>query len=677
MNKTRKAHALHTTLAIGAALGALAVPPASRAGGTYTWLASPQNANWDTSSANWNDGANAGVPWADNAADPNSAVFPASSATELTVGSTRHVNDLTIDSTGYKFSGTGPLTVAGTIAVNGGSTYFKGALASGRGDGSLRFSSKAGKIIYVNGSNGQTGTYVDGNPTFAPNSDAAFGVVPGSEMENIFIVGTPTIYGGGAFSIHSNRTIKISSGKYFATRTDSSPQFTYKNRIVAENSPGCDYSTNTYVSVPGSTSYPIAFDPGNSRTNAFGRLQCYGQLKVVSGVTMLTGRGGTDTNAYLKVEGNSSTTFSDTKGALVVQGGELYVPASFTSYVDVRKCGHVTVTNGGKIYMPGVHWLNGISGPGRLTVAKGGEVVVGTLRLSQSPDSASQVHLNEGGILRAKSLYVEGTGYYRCDFHFNGGTFQSLQTALFNGGSQAWSDRVRFLIDKGGAIFDTNNGVDVWWYRPLTSGVAANESDGGVRKTAGTGTLIFLKPNSYNGPTQVDGGTLHARADNALPPGTTLKLANDALVNCYTYDLESPSRMTTNWLSRVEGNGLIGFSAQLHVTNAIAPSVGGELAFSHPCDLRGDLVIAASAGGCGHVKFVAAGQSLAGLSLRLASGSVLATDKARDFYKVVDAPNGYGNTQFAAVELPKAWEVRYAADGVYLRHIDATVLSVR
>ena len=669
MNK--KTNSIRATFALGAAFSvATGAALTATAGDTYTWgLSAPANAQWNTTDANWSKGGSS-VPWADNSADPNSAVFPqnggtSSGGTDITVNEKRYVNDLTINGPYYKFYGTGPITVAGTINVDGAAGNFYGSLASGRADGSLRFSSTGSKYIYVRGSNQQTSTYLNGPLLFAAFSDAAFGVVPGSEAENIFIVNNSTIYGGGAFAIHSNRTIRISSGKSLSTRTDSSPQFTYKNRIVADNSPGCDYSTNTYVSISKDTTYPIAFDTGDGRTNAFGRLQVYGRSKITSGVTMLSGSGNPGTSsAHLYVQGNNSS-FPSSKGDLLIDGGELYTPLS--GYIDIREYGQVTVTNGGKVYMPNARWINGYFSPGLLIVANGGEFTVGTLYPSMSA-TKSEVFLNEGGLMRVNTLFPDGTPKF--DFHFNGGTFEALTASPFEGSK--WNSDTRFLVDEKGAVFSVADGKTLWWQRPLESGAA---SDGGVRKTASNSTLLFKKANTYNGPTQVDGGALFCLVDGALPSGTKVKLANGARVDCYTFDQETPSRSTTNWVSRVEGDGTMEFSSQLHVTNSIAPSTSGTIRFTHVCDLRGDLEIATDAEGCGKVKFDAAGQSIAGLSLKLAAGATLDSTKR---YQVVDAPNGLADgSRFASAELPTAWEVRYTSTGVELRHIDATVLIFR
>ena len=66
----------------------------------YTWLASPADAAWNTTSLNWNSGA----AWVDDASSPNSAIFPDTSSQKsisIPTGETRHVNNMTVDGDGY------------------------------------------------------------------------------------------------------------------------------------------------------------------------------------------------------------------------------------------------------------------------------------------------------------------------------------------------------------------------------------------------------------------------------------------------------------------------------------------------------------------------------------------------------------------------------------------------
>ena len=648
-------------------------------GGTYTWLASPADGNWNTTSLNWNDGTTDGVAWVDDASNPNDAVFGTTSTKSVSVGSRLTVNNLTFTGNEYSLSGNGPLVVSGTVFLNTGSTYFRNVLTGGRADGSLHFSaSSTWKIAYVYGTaNTQTSTYLDGMVLFAPSNDRALGAVPATRTENIFITGTPTLFASGNFSINSNRTIKVLSGKHFDTGVNGGP-FTYKCRVFAENSPGRDYSTNTYLNVSPNWAGLVVFDPGAGVTNAFGRLQVNSRLKVASGVTYLTGPGGTGTSAYLYV--NGKTDWSSSYGNLTIDRGEVY--ASLSSYVDLRNYGQVTVTNGGKLYMPSVHWLNGHGSPGRLTIANGGEVTLSNLRISQS--SKSEVHLNEGGLLKAILLSIDPAATPKGTFWFNGGRLQSRDarrvffgTASATAMTEEKASGIRFAVGEKGAVFDTSNGINLWWSRPLVSGV---EQDGGLRKlgaASGENILILMNTNRYNGVTSIEGGGVQLRADNALPPGTTVRMSGvNPYLDAYTFDTTSPSRATEQWLSRVEGSGDLRSCSLLHVTNSLAPAVDGVLAFSQPCDLRGDYEIVGNSNTCSRL-FFKGKQNISGLTLKVSDFSAFNTRAPNTQYAIVVANAGYTGTFDRPADWPKGWDVKYTDGAAYLYFQKGTAFIVR
>ena len=663
-----------------AAVAASAILPAQ--GGTYTWLATPADGNWNTSSLNWSDGTTDGVAWVDDASNPNDAVFGTTSTKSVSIGSRRTVNNLTFTGNEYSLSGNGPLAVVGSVILSTGSTFFRNVLTSGREDGSLHFSaSSTWKIAYVYGTaNTQTSTYLDGSVLFAPSNDRALGVVPATRTENIFITGTPTFFASGNFAINSNRTIKVLSGKGFDTGVNGGP-FTYKCRVFAENSPGRDYSTNTYLNVSPNWTGLVVLDPGAGVTNAFGRLQVNSRLKILSGVTYLTGPGGTGTSAYLYVSGgNNSTDFSSTKGNLTIDGSEVY--ASQSSYVDLRYYGQVTVTNGGKLYMPSVHWLNGHGSPGRLTIADGGEVTLSNLRISQS--SKSEVHLNEGGLLKTLVLSVDPNATCKGTFWFNGGRLQSRdgRRVFFGSASaaamtEAKASCVTFAVGEKGAVFDTSNGQNLWWTRPLVSGA---EQDGGLRKlgaASGENILILSNTNRYNGVTSIEGGGVQVRVDNALPPGTTVRMSGvSPYLDAYTFENEDPKRATEQWLSRVEGSGDLRSSSQLHITNSLAPSVSGVLAFSHPCDLRGDYEIVGNSNTCSRLYFKGK-QDISGLTLKVSDFSTFDTRAPNTRYAILVANAGYTGTFARPADWPKGWDVKYTDTAAYLYFQKGTAFVVR
>ena len=648
-------------------------------GGTYTWLASPANGNWDTSSLNWSDGTTDGVAWVDDASAPNDAVFGTTSTKSVSIGSRRTVNDMTFTGNEYSLSGSGPLAVAGTVFMNTGSTFFRNVLTGGRADGSLHFSaSGTWKIAYVYGTaNTQTSTYLDGTVLFAPNNDRALGTVPAARTENIFITGTPTLFASGNFSINSNRTIKVLSGKHFDTGVNGGP-FTYKCRVFAENSPGRNFSTNTYLNASANWTGLVVLDPGAGVTNAFGRLQVNSNFKVASGVTYLTGPGGTGTSASLYV--NGKTGFGSSYGNLTVDGGEVYVSQSL--YVDLRNYGQVTVTNGGKLYMPNVHWLNGHGSPARLTIADGGEVTLSNLRITQA--SKAEVLLNEGGLLKTLVLSVDPAATFKGTFLFNGGRLQSRdgRRVFFGSASntamtEAKASCVTFAVGEKGAVFDTSNGQNLWWSRPLVSGA---EQDGGLRKlgaASGENILILSNTNRYNGVTSIEGGGVQVRVDNALPPGTTVRMSGiSPYLDAYTFENEDPKRATEQWLSRVEGSGDLRSSSQLHVTNSLAPSVSGVLAFSHPCDLRGDYEVVGNSNTCSRLYFQGK-QDISGLTLKVSDFSTFDTRAPNTRYAILVANAGYTGRFALPADWPKGWDVKYTDAAAYLYFQKGTTFIVR
>lgn len=646
--------------------------PAEIVAQDYAWMASPANANWDGSSANWNSGE----AWVDG----NNAVFGSSSQTTLTIGSERLVNDLTVNNVAYTFNGTGPLRVKGTITpVGAKDQHFNVPLASGRDDGSLHFYATGvdWRSAYLDSVNNlQTSTVLDGTVFIMAKGDGSFGPAPAAPTENIVInSGNPTIYGNASITVHSNRIVKIKSGA--ALWTGSNSPFTYKAQIVAEPEEDSDYSLDTKVKIRSNWGGLVTFDPGEGRTNAFGRLFIdTRRLKLASGTTVVTGPAtstGEDAIAYVK--GNGSA-FSTDRGYLLIDGGELYSPKMADNkdrYVDVGAYGQVVVTNGGKVAMAdGVQWINGLTTPGKLTVTKGGSLAVNQLRVSQSGANQSEVHLDDGGLIAVHQLRMDNdsTGL----FAFNGGSMQATKEnrAFYAGSAANWAN-VSFTVGEKGAGFDLSNGVNLWWGKPLQSGAAA---DGGLFKK-GSGILVLISANSYNGPTVLESGRIQARADHAIPDGTTLRLGGGegTRLTASTYDSENPRRPTVLSIARVEGSGELDDMNESSITGAVAPAPDGVINFMTTCSLSGDYEVTVGNNGCSCLK-VAAGQDISGLKVKIMNASALDKNADRKAYKILDAPDGCEG-RFDSSELPGKWGVRYASDGAYLRYNKGLAVILR
>ncbi len=661
-----------TTLAVASGTANL------RAATTYTWLASPADANWNTSSLNWTTDGTDAVAWVNNADDPNSAVFGDSSQKEITVGGNRRIGNLTINKNGYTFKGSScNLYIYDTMTVDGNTT-FSGKVSSGLADGSLRLTSTASSEVTVNFNSSQnafTTIYLNGTFVFVPILDNALGPKPATRTENIVVTdGSPTLFGGTyngkSFTVNSNRIVKIASGK--SLKLASNYTFTLGGPIIAEPTEGYDYSRNTHVQVRGKSGWEglIVFDPGAGVTNAFGRLKVAGRGKIASGVTRVSGPGGSteDTALLYVARGSSATEYSDKWGNLLIDGGELY--ASQQVNANVSYYGQVTVTNFGKVYMPKVDWLNGSSGRGKLTVAKDGAFTVNLLRISQS-SSLSEVHLNEGGLIEASLLCIDPAGKRNGKFRFNGGRLRSREAKnpffASTGGTSLAEDKaayVTFAVGEKGAVFDTEL-KNLYWNRPLVSDPATGfDKDGGLHKIGGN-ILILTSTNCYNGVTWIEGNDAQLRVDNALPPGTTLRLSDGGFVTAYTFEKETPQRSTEQWIGRVEGSGALKYMTQSHVTNAIAPSVDGTIKFESRCDLSGDFEVSGNAAGCSRLQ-VAAGQDISGLTLKVEDFSTFNGKATREHYQILSAPDGYTGTFALPAEWADDWKVIYTDTGAYL-----------
>ena len=647
----------------------------------YTWMASPADANWNTSSLNWNSGE----AWADDSTAPNNAVFPStSSEKKITIpsGETRYINNITVSGSDYQISGgEGMLNMAGLFSISKNCKVYPIFSSS-----SVRIGSDTGSVFYYYrwAESSQTATCLEGSVIFAPNSDYCYGPVPSEPAENIFIAsGNPCIFPNtGSITLNRNRTIKISAKATLRLGINGGPH-TIKSLIAAEKSPGCDFSTNTVVSLPNNWAGLNVFDPGEGRTNIVGRIDLQSRLQIASGVTRLgSSKNDTGATAMLYVRGKDSNTTYDNYGNLLVAGGTLY--ASQTRYVDVSKYGHVTVKDGGRVYMPNVEWLNGYNGRGRLTVTNG-EFCVNILRLSQ--DSYSEVHLEAGGLISVNRLGILPSATPQGLFRFDGGRIQARDgsnrnflgsVSVTEATEDDWSN-IKFAVGEKGAVFDTGNAQNIWWKRPLVSDA---EHDGGVRKigdtASGSNILVFLTTNCYNGVTCVESGGIQLRKDYALPSGSTLRLAkSDAYINANTFDSESPARDTTQWLSRVEGEGALLGCSNMHVTNSIAPSINGTLVFHVRCDLRGDYEITADANGCGLLDLRGENQSISNLKLKVADFETLSKDAPDTRYQILKATNGYTGKFVLPEDWPDAWKVRYTSTAAYLCRRRGMILLVR
>ena len=647
----------------------------------YTWMSSPVDALWNTTSLNWNSSE----AWVDG----NNAIFGSSSSKTVTLDGNRTAADISVN--GYTFEGSSSLSWTGTMTISG-TTTIKVPLAD-NGNG-LCFAPNA--HVFVCGSNLHTGgTYIGGSDDKAFGlyaGDATFGPVPATPQTNVVAMSNKYAipYVTSSTELNANRHFLIEDGAWLGFAGQGRPTFRIKGEIHGEILAGQSYPTTTHLKSHYRSDWlsHVILDPGEGHTNTVGTLSSLGWLEIASGVTsitaptMTTGDGG----AIGYVGGGND--FQDYRGRLTISGGELYAPPeqSFRRF-HADYYGHVEVT-GGKINMPKTEYLNGLTQPAKLTIANGGEVICREFRLSQTRyGNGGEVHLNDGGRLTVSTFRMDSD--YPAVIYFNGGTVSRLNNDFaeteFIGERQSntYYGNVHCSVLAGGAVFNPRNGYNIFWKIPLKSGVAAGETDGGLTVRGENIFVLTVSGSDYNGPTRLESGArMQCRAANALPSGTTLQMGTGTTIG---FNIWSTYEDVPQTVARLESCGRVFRNSLLAVTEAIAPvfdGAYGTLTFEKACSLNCDYEITGDANGCSCLYLEAgsnaypAKQDISGLTLKMANLSVFDKGARPGRYKILDAPNGYVG-KFDESCLNDDWHVVYTPTAAYLHHPHGMVLFVR
>lgn len=602
---------------IAAAALTLAVASSSSlCASTYTWTGAA-GAEWNATALNWNDGINSGVAWEDD----NDAVFPASSShMQPWINSQVSAGNVTVNGA-YTFQH-GRIGVSGKFIVN--SDCILGDMFGFVGN-SVRIDGATGKTIWctfgaTNSTHGLT--YLEGGIRLNAAGDRLFGPVPIVPSENIVVEsGSPLLIAAASMALDANRSIRIASGATLTLGTGSGNAFTINGVISGTPDASLGFVTEKCISLPyyGGT---VVFAPGAGRTNDVGRLHVkQSSLLLASGTTRVgnaaNNDGGLATEAALYVQGNGSA-YDATRGNLVVDGATLYdsqTSANNYRYVSVNDYAQITVQNGGRIVMPGTQWLNVT---GKITVGDG-EFVANYLRVSQS--DVSEINLDEGGLIAVNRLGIDpGSAKHACQFKFDGGRLQSRSgSSAFLGSMSSstatdasWSTVV-FSVGEKGAGFDTTNGQNIYWTRPLVSRTTSGVDDGGIFVLGSDPTV---------------GVIFSGAATNSSYTGSTV------------------------------------------ISNAMVK-------YSQKCALSGRYEFCGDASGCGRLSVAAGqsisgieigGAGLASLSTDAPGGTYKILDAPDGFS---------GEFALAADFPSDKWRVRYTANAAYLSPVKATTIIMR
>ena len=547
-------------------------------------------------------------------------------------------------------------------------------------DGGLHLEGKG--IVYLDSQNSfNGGLYLDatGHQIVAPESDLAFGAAPSAPVDNIFVRGSDVmLFGDRNLAISENRNVRISNGVTFNVVPKNGTVLEFLGCVNGEAAEG-ELPTAT-VFKPGYTwsgvsSWKggiVAFNPGEGRTNNVGRLNVAGKFEIKSGTTIACApnSAGTGANAPVWVSGTGAAEDDGVCGVLTVSGGTLSIATNATAkgrYFQVDGRGRVDVC-GGRIETGGGEYLNALNSYGLTTIRDEGVIDCGDgkFRVAQTVgDNATVVRLATKGLLRCSQLSLDFNKRPVATFLFDGGYLQTTVDNSFcaKGLDAAW-DGITFAVGPGGAGFDVPAGSNIWIYRPLVSGVAEGETDGGLMVRGATTTAVCLMTNmTYNGATTIDTIELQQRSgDNLLPAGTDIVLKNGGILALWTYGQGGgAARATEATLGGVSGDGTVRYATAATFSGTFAPSIGGTIRFLEaPKSISGTLEIA------GEETCVMFGekQDISELTLKIADTFTFDDSKR---YKIVDAPKGVTG-EFKAVEgLPSSdWKVKRANDGVYV-----------
>lgn len=704
-----------TSFAI-AAIAALATAITANAE-SYYWNGG-NSGTWNATNTNWTNATGTATAWVDG----NDAVFDASAAKNLPVKGAVHADNILVSKGTQQvlFGDVGTLSWQGWAQHQpGGSFSFSCPLADNgnglhfdvRGNTFLRRenthtggtfikNSKSGDSMRAFAINGAT--KAADNPT---GNDLALGPVPDTVQTNLTIKGgNVALFVDSSFTntIHKNRTIFIEDNQTFFV--SPAGRIDIMGSINGANAGLTAYPTATRLHAYGSGSWHgLTVLHG---TNYFGKLQVSGRLEIADGqTTLITSGSGTETAAALYVVGDNSA-YNAQRGYLLVSGGRL-VNHQNSYRFQTSGYGHLDIAGGyvGMAFNTTKaeygEFLNGLSSPGKVTIRDGGMLSCSRFRLTQAnAGNGGELFLEEGGTLRVRWIGVDfKIASNKGIVHFNGGALQSHQgnvetNVVENATHENWAGKV-FQIEEGGAIFDTLNGQNIWFGRPLISGVTGGGIDGGLTCKLGSGRAVVFDQvanHTYTGPTRVERignsgtGTLQCRIANALPATTTLQVGTgcQAGFNLWAGAAGSAEREAgdlAQTVARVEGTGTLIYNSHLTVTGGVKPAytnVYGTLTFTKYGTTFSNATydVVADGEGCGCIKFNAGGQDISGLTLNI-DASVLDKDTAHNYgYKILDAPNGFTG-EFQAGNVTDPWYVEYTSTAAYLRYRSPFVITVR
>lgn len=684
MNPASRVFGAARMAAAAAAFAALGAPA-----DTYTWTGAA-NKTWNATAANWTTDGSTNVAWTDG----NDAVFANTAALTVTVPGAVTAHDIskpdTSGNVSVTFTGTGPLSWTGWLSTPAlGSGTFNLALSLADDGSGLHFDLGANCILkaqnrhtggtYIQNTHGTSGIKafgLNGATSAALNpdgNDLALGPVPATVCTNVYVQGGKVaLFVDASFTntIHRNRTILVSDNQTLYLNPNG--KLRIEGNIVGQYHGTTKFPSTTVVSAGENTNWKgLSVLAG---TNYFGKLAVPGRLEIAGGSTRLVTTGKA-AGPIVSVTGSGSA-YNAARGVLTISGGRLYNTTQsreilVDKYGQLDLCGgEIDLRYAERFWSDPSKFSIASTAPAKVTIRDGGFLQTDHLSLSgTATGNGGEVFLQGGGILSAGFFTAPATSGAKGTVHFDGGTFAARigTNELFEAASDARWDGIAFAVEAGGAKFSTTNGNAIYWSRPLVSGVAAGETDGGLFKT-GSAVMALTAKCTHTGPTTVAGGTLQIRGDDLLPSGADLVLLNDAVAAFSLYDGAgwSDNTRVAQTLGRVSGSGTVNYCRRVTVAGAIAPDADGTIRFPETATLACDYEVSCSAARCSLLSLNSK-QDVSGVTVKLVNPPALDGEAADGTYTILEAPYGITGEFALSEDFPTdRWRVKYVT-----RHFDA------
>ena len=501
-------------------------------GQTLTWYGATNGvvlANWDINAdTNWNSGGAKYLEYAGNTFGDlvtfDDTLFTdgiQTPATNVSLTTTLHASQITMNNSTYPyvFSGPGSLAGPGSLTLNGantvtlttsntysGGTFINAGTLVVTNDNELGTNTAS---VTLNGGTLQVAKSITSARTIALTGASTLDVVPGAAAQL-----SGAISGGGNLTLSDSGAVTLSSATTSTT--------------------------------------------GNLRVSN-------GQLNITAGTVNVTETSGTLT----RIENNATVTVSG-GGTLNIAGAGGWFPIGVTA----GATGAVVVA-GGTISVSNNYGtqVGNESGAGILTINSGTYINNDTLPVGflvgETGSAGGTVNLN-GGILAVNFIVAHGAGG---NFYFNGGTLKPLFNSA---GFWANAATLTASVRNGGAVVDTS-GFNITIAQPLVHSTLAgdNATDGGLTKI-GNGTLTLNGVNTFTGPTTINGGTLAGTGtiagvltnNGTLAPGAggsgTMTVAGNITLNAGSTN-QFAVNGTTPANSSITAGGSVTYGGQLSI----------------------------------------------------------------------------------------------------------------